>query len=169
MVDFFLLLLAPGAGDELQGIKRGIVELADLVVVNKADGELAEAAGRAAAEYKGALGLMRPSTGTWSAPVLQISALEERGLDEVWATIERFCAALGAAGLAAKRSDQARAWMWREVNETLIERLRRDPAVAARLVEVEAEVIAGRLAPGAAADALLAVHLGEAKGGAGSP
>ncbi len=156
MVDLFLLLLPPAGGDELQGIKKGIVELADLLVVNKADGEFVPAAGRAAAEYRGAIHLLRPAVAGWMPPVLQVSALERRGLDAVWDAIQRFRAQLGAAGLAAKRARQARGWMWRDVEEALRDELARHPAVAGRQPTPDAAVAAGRATPGATAEALLA-------------
>jgi len=155
LVDMFVLLLAPGAGDELQGIKRGIVELADLVVVNKADGELEAAAGRVAADFHAALGLLRPLSPRWRPRVVLASALEGRGIDQVWGAVEDHRAALGADEIGRRRAAQARAWMWREVGETLMEALRRDPRVAHLAPELEARVAAGETTPGAAARAVL--------------
>lgn len=156
MVDMFLLLLVPGGGDELQGIKRGIMELADLLIVNKADGDLAAAAGRAAGEYAHALQLMPASSPDWSPEVVQCSALENRGIAEIWDTVGRFRAARdGTGGLAARRADQARAWMWSEIGETLTAEFRRHPDVAARLGDMEAAVAAGEITPAQAAAALL--------------
>ena len=165
MVDAFVLLLQPGAGDELQGFKKGIMELADIMVVNKADGELEAAAGRAAAEYQGALQLLRPARPNWHPPVLQCSALTGRGIAEVWRTIGNFREVLGqSGGLEAKRAAQARAWMWSEVNDTLTAALRAAPEVARQLAALEAEVMAGRLAPTAAARRLLEAFLGNGAG-----
>jgi LAO/AO transport system kinase len=156
MVDLFLLLLAPGAGDELQGIKRGIMELADLVVVNKADGELAKPAGATAAQYASALHLVRPKSSSWTACVLQASALERRGIDEVWHAIEEYREALAASGeWERRRADQARQWMWSEVSETLVELLRGDGDVAALVPGLEARVSAGEVTPTAAAQQVL--------------
>ena len=156
MVDLFALLVAPGGGDELQGIKRGIMELADLVIVNKADGDLAAAAGRTRADYASAVHLLRPKWRGWATEVLAVSALAGTGIDEVWAAIERFCAALAADGeLTEARAAQATAWLWSEVGDTLLDRFRDDPAVAAVLPGVEADVAAGRLAPTRAARRLL--------------
>ncbi len=156
MVDMFVLLLQPGAGDELQGIKRGIIELADLLVVTKADGELADAAERAAAEYRGALQFLRPPSPEWRPPVLTCSAVTGAGIAEVWQAVTRFRQALTARGaLAAKRASQARAWMWSEVSESLIAALRAHPEVARDLPALEAEVRAGRITPAAAARRLL--------------
>ena len=160
LVDLFLLLLLPAGGDELQGIKRGVMELADLVVVNKADGELVAAAGRAAAEYQAALQLLRPASPLWRATVLTCSALSGAGVPEVWQAVGRYRAALEPDGaLAAKRSGQARAWMWREVGDSLLAALKADPAVAALVPGLESQVEAGTLPPTAAARRLLAGFL----------
>jgi len=161
MVDCFVLLIAPAAGDELQGIKRGIMELADLVVVNKADGDLAKIAGITAADYANALHLVRPRTPAWQPRVVQCSALEGTGVADVWRTVEEFRAALDGAGeLAARRAGQARDWMWTEIADSLLDRLRADPEAARLAAELEAEVRAGRLPPTAAADQVLRVFLG---------
>ncbi len=158
MVDVFLLLLMPGAGDELQGIKRGIVEVADILVVNKADGNQKGAANHAAAEYRHALALLRGSSG-WAPPVLQCSGLENRGIDAVWDMIGKFRAEMAKA-LSARRADQARNWLWRELGDGLLDALRGHPAIAAALPELEAEVAAGRLLPTLAARRLLERFLG---------
>jgi LAO/AO transport system kinase len=160
MTDMFLLLLQPGTGDELQGIKRGIVELADLILVNKADGELAAAAGRTAAEYQHALRLLRPATPGWQAEVRSCSALKGTGIAEAWDAVGRFRAALGKEGLAARRSNQAKAWLKAELADSLLAALARHPAVKGRLPELEARVAAGKSTPGAAARELLAGFLG---------
>ena len=156
MVDLFLLLLLPSGGDELQGIKRGIVELADLVVVNKADGALVEAARRAAAEYQSALRMLRPVTHDWQVPVLLCSALEGRGLEEVWARIEQYRALQRDNGLwEDKRENQASAWLWREVEESLLSALHHHPPVAEEIAGMESAVRDGSLTPSAAARRLL--------------
>ena len=156
MVDMFLLLLVPGGGDELQGIKRGIMELADLLIVNKADGDLAAAAGRAAGEYAHALQLMPAASPDWAAEVVQCSALENRGIAEVWETVGRFRAAREGTGeLAMRRADQARAWMWSEIGETLTAEFRRHPDVASKLGAMEEAVAAGEMTPAEAAATLL--------------
>ncbi len=161
MVDMFLLLLQPGAGDELQGFKRGIMELADLIVVNKADGELAAPAEQAAAEYRGALQFLRPASRAWKPEVLKCSSLNGTGMAEIWDATQKFRAALGAVGeLESKRAGQALAWMWSEVSETLLAALRVHPGVAARLPALEAEVRAGTVTPTAAAERLLAAFRG---------
>jgi len=156
MVDLFLLLLAPAGGDELQGIKRGIMELADLVVVNKSDGELARVAAIAAGEYKAALGLMRPRSAGWAPEVFQVSSLERRGMDEVWDAACRYRDSLTATGeLQARRAEQAGAEMWREVGNLVEEALRADPGVASVVSEIEAGVRRSAVTPTAAARRLL--------------
>ena len=163
LVDMFLLLMQPGAGDELQGFKRGNIELADAIVVNKADGELAAAAERAAAEYQGALQFLRPPRRGWRPPVVLCSAVTGKGIGEVWDTVARFREAMTASGdLEAKRAEQARAWMWGEVSETLLASLRAHPEVAAELPDLEAAVREGRMTPTAAAERVLTCFLGEA-------
>lgn len=154
MTDSFLLLLAPAGGDELQGIKKGIVELADLLVVTKADGDLIPAAERARGDYTAALAILAPGTG-WHPPVLPCSAMTGAGVAEVWQAVLGHRSALGSEGLAAKRSAQARRWMWREVEDGLIAALRADPEVAARLGSLERAVASGRMTPGEAAAELL--------------
>ena len=156
MVDCFLLLLAPGAGDELQGIKRGVVELADLVVINKADGELLPAARRAQADYRAALQLLRPPTPAWTPDVLACSALYGEGIDEIWQAVRRQRQALEDSGeLAAKRARQTRSWLWAEVQAALADALRADPATADFLTAIEDDVRSGRLLPPQAAHELI--------------
>jgi LAO/AO transport system kinase len=157
MVDLFVLLLAPGAGDELQGVKRGIVELADLLVVNKADGDLADAARNTAADYAHALHLVRSSDDQAMERVRTCSALLGEGIDELWSLVGDLVDAARASGeLDAKRTEQSRSWMWSEVTDTLLDELRDDPAVKARIEMVEADVMSGRLSPAAAAHEVLA-------------
>ncbi|MCC7411488.1 MAG: methylmalonyl Co-A mutase-associated GTPase MeaB [Gammaproteobacteria bacterium] len=166
MTDLFALLIAPAGGDELQGIKRGIVEIADILVVNKADGELAAIAARTAADYAGALRLLRPKTGHWQVPVLTCSALTGAGIDSVWAHIERFRETATASGaLAAQRAEQAREWMWAGAMEGLADELRRHEHVRANLPRLERAVRAGELPPTLAAQQLLALFLRETRRG----
>ncbi len=167
LVDSFLLLLPPAGGDELQGIKKGVVELADLAVVNKADGKLVESARRAAAEYQSALRMLRPAAANWVPPVILTSALERRGLDEVWQAALAHREAMGPDGLAAKRAEQAHAWFWRELREGLVEAFQADPAVAAALPELERQVGSGALPPSRAAQELLRLFRG-GQGGEGT-
>ena len=156
MVDTVLLLLLPGAGDELQGIKRGILELIDVVAVNKADGPNADAARRARVEYLSALKLVRPAHGAWSPPVLTASGLHGDGLDAVWSAIEEHRQALEASGeLAAKRSRQQLRWMERMVDEGLHEVFRDAPGIAERLATLRHLVADGVVSPASAAVELL--------------
>ena len=156
MVDFFLVLLAPAGGDELQGIKKGVIELADAMVVNKADGETRAIAERTRAEYAGALELIRPTSPTWHPRVLIASALKRSGIAEVWASILEHRSLLGASGeLEARRRQQARAWMWRLVDEGLKRAFREHPGVAAEIPALERQVEAHQASPAAAARALL--------------
>jgi len=156
MVDFFLVLLQPGAGDELQGIKKGALELADALVVNKADGSNLAAAERTQAEHVQALGLLRPHSQHWKPVVLAVSSLENRGIDAVWGTILEHSATLEASGeRAARRREQARAWMWSLVEEGLRRAFRSDPSVVSRVDELERQVEALETTPAAAARALL--------------
>jgi LAO/AO transport system kinase len=158
MTDLLVLLVQPGGGDDLQGIKRGIVELADLLVVTKADGELAAAAGRAAADYRHALHQLRGATasGGWFPPVLQCSGLTGQGLAEIWQAIGRFReAAAGSGRFARRRADQALAWLREELSQGLLDWLAGDPELARRLADAEAAVHAGTALPPAAARGLL--------------
>ena len=164
MVDLFLLLLLPSGGDELQGIKRGVMELANLVLVTKADGDLEAAAGRAAAEVRSALHLLHPPDAL--PEVLTCSSLENRGIDEVWGAVGRFNEAQSADGtLLRKRARQARAWMWSEIEEGLRAALIADPAVAEEIAVLEPAVTAGELAPGAAARRILAAFRRQERAG----
>jgi LAO/AO transport system kinase len=162
MVDMFVLLLSPGGGDELQGIKRGIMELADMVIVNKADGEFLKAAGRAAAEHQAALHLMRPKTLRWQVPVLQTSALTGAGISDVWDSITAYSKALGNSGeLAARRAMQARAWMWSEVHDGLLDMLHEDPATDRLAAKLEKQVLDGKLPASEAALQILEIFRGK--------
>ena len=164
IVDMFVLILAPAGGDELQGIKRGAIELADLVLVNKADGELAAAAHRTAADYTSAMGLIRPRNIEWPVPVRAVSALEGSGIREVWDDVDRFRAALEQTGAwSRRRTEQARAALWAEIGDSLLDRFRAASAVAQHLACLEAEVIAGTRTPSAAARQLLAAFIGESR------
>ncbi|HZU88742.1 MAG TPA: methylmalonyl Co-A mutase-associated GTPase MeaB [Stellaceae bacterium] len=162
IADMFVLILPPAAGDELQGLKRGIVERADLILINKCDGELAAAAERAAAEYASAVRLVRPARAEWRVAVRAVSAREGTGIAEIWRDAAQFRAALTASGAwARRRAEQARAALWSEIGASLMERFRAAPHVGERLAALETEVMAGRRMPGAAARILLAAFLGE--------
>lgn len=158
MTDVFVLLLAPAGGDELQGVKRGIMEMADLILVNKADGALATEAARTCADYAGALRLMRPRPGDPDGlpKAACVSAVTGTGLAEAWADVERLAAARRASGaFAARRRAQAERWFADALEAGLLARLNADPEVARRRAELAREVAAGRLAPETAAEALL--------------
>ena len=159
MVDFVLLLLLPGAGDELQGIKRGILEWIDMVAVNKSDGENRLAAQKARMQYESAMRFMHPVHLDWTPPVVTCSALKGEGLAELWAEIERHRRILAASGdLERRRSEQQRRWMWSLIEEQLLDSFRRDDGVAASLSELERGVVSGRITPTLAARRLLAAY-----------
>jgi LAO/AO transport system kinase len=156
MVDFFLVLALPGAGDELQGIKKGVFELADAIAVNKCDGDGADRARVALADLKAALRYLPRKRQSWATRALAVSGLTGAGLDALWETIEEHRATLTASGeLSELRHEQQRSWMWALIRERLERAFVAHPAVAAQLHELEAEVRAGRATPTAAADALL--------------
>ena len=128
------------------------MELADLIVVNKADGELANAARHAAADYRSALTLLRPKHAHWRAEVLSVSSLQGKGMDEVWQAAERFRAAMEqGGGLGRQRARQAVRWMWTEIERGLLTQVRDDPDLAALLSDLERQVAAGDLSPSRAA------------------
>jgi LAO/AO transport system kinase len=156
MVDFFLVLMLANAGDELQGIKRGILELADLVAINKADGENLEAARRARVEYARALHLMPAKSSHWTPPVLTCSALRGQGIAEIWAAIEDHRTRLRASGeWDEQRAGQRVDAMWRAIEWGLSEAFRAEPTIAALVAELEGRVREGALAPDHAANELL--------------
>ncbi len=160
MVDFFLVLLLPGGGDELQGIKRGVMELADAVVVNKADGDTRAVAERTRSEYEKALQLIRPASPNWRAKALLSSALTGEGVPAIWECIQAHQSALETSGeLAARRRHQAREWMWSLVEHGLREALAVDAGVSARASQLEREVEALVTTPASAARELLARFL----------
>ncbi|MBI5781351.1 MAG: methylmalonyl Co-A mutase-associated GTPase MeaB [Rhodocyclales bacterium] len=155
MTDLFVLLQLPNAGDDLQGIKKGIMELADLIVINKADADPA-AAMRAKAQLETALHMLRPPHPDWRVPVLLVSALKGEGLDRFWETVLAFRDTMQKNGaLAAKRRHQALAWMWERIDAELKRRFRQHPAVRTMLPAIERDVESGRLAPVVAARRLL--------------
>jgi len=156
MTDFFLLLMLPGAGDELQGLKKGVVELADMIAVNKADGDNVARAKVAAAEYRAALHILTPRSANWSPPVVTYSALTGEGVAALWAHVLDHREKLTAAGeLASRRAEQQVKWMWAMLEERLFAPLRSDRAIKAALASIEAEVAAGTLAPAAAVDKIV--------------
>lgn len=157
MVDFFLVLMLAGAGDELQGIKRGILELADLIAVNKADSGNEKPAERARREYQSALELMHGHGGDWKVPVVTCSALQNRGLSELWQHVERYRAEFTRSGaLAERRKGQLRRWMWQMVEAELLAALREHPDVKSALPALERDVHDGKLTATLAARRILA-------------
>lgn len=165
MVDLFMLLLSPAGGDELQGIKKGVVELAELIVVNKADGDLFATAQRTVADYRGALRLIRPLSSAWTPEVLPASAVTGAGLDTVWGTVLRHAAALAETGEKQdRRGAQAQSALWADIGDSLLEALKRRPQIAARIPDIEASVRCGALMPTAGARQLLELFLGEPRG-----
>ena len=156
MVDSFLLLTLARTGDQLQGIKKGVLELADVIAVNKADGPHERDAKSAARELAGALRLMHPVDAAWTPPVLSCSAREGTGLDTVWERLEQHRSLLESTGrLAAKRSEQQVDWTWTMVREELLGSLRSDPTVRALTPDLERQVRQGELTPTLAAEAIL--------------
>ena len=160
MSDLFMLLLLPGGGDELQGIKRGIMELADLMLVNKADGEMISVARRAAADYRLALRLFPARSPNWQVPVELCSALTGVGIPEAWDIVLKYRDALSASGeISARRAAQARTWLWSEIAESLMAALKAHPEVRHRLPQLEDAVMTGQLPPARAARQMLQTFL----------
>jgi LAO/AO transport system kinase len=160
MVDFFLVLLLPGGGDELQGIKKGVLELADALVVNKADGAGKDMAERTRADYASALQLIRAGSSGPRPPVFTVSSVSGEGIDAVWEAVQEHHARARSSGeLQAKRREQARAWMWSLVEEGLGNSFRSHPVVRQKIASFEREVEELKRTPAAAARALLELFL----------
>jgi LAO/AO transport system kinase len=156
MVDFFLVLLLAGGGDDLQGIKKGIVEIADMIAINKADGDNVDRARRSAAEYQGALNILTPASPSWSPPVVTISGQENIGLDAMWAKICEHRRIMTDTGeLPARRQRQAVTALREMLAERLMERLMADPRIASHLADIEAKVAAGDMLPAIAVEELI--------------
>jgi LAO/AO transport system kinase len=153
MTDFFLVLMLPGAGDELQGLKKGLVELADMIAVNKADGDNVRRAQAAAAEYRAALQIIAPRSPSWKPPVITYSALTGDGVADLWSRVTAHHDRMQNTGeLQSRRRAQQVKWMWTMLEERLFARLRSDAALKAKLKQVEAAVAAGKLAPALAVE-----------------
>ncbi|RYE93999.1 MAG: methylmalonyl Co-A mutase-associated GTPase MeaB [Myxococcales bacterium] len=166
MVDFFLVLALPGAGDELQGIKKGIFELADAIGVNKCDGDGAARARLALGDLRAALRYVGRRHSDWTTRAVALSGLTGEGLDTLWDVIEEHRQTLEASGgLARMRAEQQRAWLWSLIREQLEHAFRSHPAVGRLLAATEASVLAGHTTPPTAADALLAAFQAPAAGG----
>ncbi|MBN9586869.1 MAG: ATPase/protein kinase [Afipia sp. 62-7] len=158
MTDFFLALMLPGAGDELQGIKKGLVELADMIAVNKADGDNLKRAKAAAAEYNAALHILTPRSEHWFPPVVTYSALTGDGIDALWEKILAHRTAMTASGdFEKRRREQQVKWMWTMLEDRLKARLRSDPAIRAKVKQLESAVADGRVTPAVAADSVAAL------------
>jgi LAO/AO transport system kinase len=156
MTDLFLVLMLPGAGDELQGIKKGVLELADMIVINKADGGNEVRAKQAAQHYRNALHIMQQRSPNWTPPVLLCSALKNMGLDSVRAKLNDHKDKLSATGeFEAKRQKQRLKWMWSMVQDRLMTDLKTHPEVVERIPQVEADLLAGNLTATLAAEELL--------------
>ncbi|MDI6687137.1 MAG: methylmalonyl Co-A mutase-associated GTPase MeaB [Desulfobacterales bacterium] len=156
MVDFFLVLMLAGTGDELQGIKKGVSELADAIAINKADGDNIERVKKAKKEYETALHLLNPASPTWTPPVLTCSALEITGIEDIWKTVLDHRQRLTATGeLESKRKKQAVDWLWSLLDEGLKERFYNNPDVKRMLPKMKREVEKGLIAPTNAAQKLL--------------
>ncbi|MCP4002113.1 MAG: methylmalonyl Co-A mutase-associated GTPase MeaB [Gammaproteobacteria bacterium] len=162
MTDMFVLMLLPGGGDELQGIKRGIVELADLILVNKADGNLELTAEQSVTDYRKALMFMHPRSANWEVPVEACSALKGEQTKSIWKIIQQFQSSRDAEGLInSNRAHQAKNWMWNEISNGLVERLKANPEVAEKAAELEQAVITNKLSPTTAADELMDIFAGK--------
>lgn len=156
MVDFFLVLLLPGAGDELQGLKKGLVELADLIAINKSDGELSPRAAATAAEYRAALQILSVRSADWQVPVLAISGLNNIGLEDLWLAISQHREALTASGaFTRRRREQSVIWMHALIEDRLRRIIYDDAQIRQYLDAAETDVKDGRALPALAADAVL--------------
>lgn len=155
MVDFFLVLMLPGAGDELQGIKKGVLEIADMIAVNKADGEGALRARSAASDYRAALHILAPKSPNWSPPVITVSGLANEGLDHLWDQIEVFRDRTSSSGeWQEKRSQQQVAWMWDLLQQRMMDSVKSNRKTADRLKDLEVSVRDGTTAVSFAVDEL---------------
>jgi len=153
MTDIFLALMLPGGGDELQGIKKGLIELADMIAINKADGDNVKRANRTAADYRGAMKILTPRSKHWFPPVLTYSGLTGTGVPELWQKIVEHRTAMNASGeFTARRSEQQVKWMWSMFEERMKARLRSDVTIRARVKQIEARVGNGSTSPALAAE-----------------
>jgi len=158
MTDFFLVLMLPGAGDELQGIKKGVVELADLIAINKADGDNRSRAMTAAAEYGAALHILTPRSAAWSPPVVTCSGLTGDGIPQLWdAVLDHRTRMIKSGDFAQRRREQQIKWMWDMLQERMLARLRLEPALKSKLPKLEAAVAAGRMSPAVAVEKIAAM------------
>ncbi|KAG2189345.1 hypothetical protein INT44_004487 [Umbelopsis vinacea] len=164
MVDMFVLLVGPGGGDELQGLKKGIVELSDLVVVNKADGKLADAARAVSMDYTSAIKFLQPPSPLWKTKVLRVSSRENTGIDKAWEAMKSYFDTMTSANkLTEKRGAQRKVWMWRQITSELVDRLNSDDKVKQHVAELESKVFDGKMTSGQAADSVVDVFLNKVK------
>jgi LAO/AO transport system kinase len=155
MTDFFLLLMVAGAGDELQGIKKGVVELADMIAVNKAEGDNVARAKAAAAEFNSALHILAPRSSTWQPLVMTCSAMSGDGIESLWSNVLKHRELTSASGdFAARRREQQVKWMWTLLEERFTARLRSDASMRAKLRQAETAVGEGKLSPTLAVEQL---------------
>jgi LAO/AO transport system kinase len=153
MTDFFLALMLPGAGDELQGIKKGLVELADMIAINKADGDNIKRATQAAGEYRSALHILAPRSEHWHPPVVTYSALTGSGIDTLWQKILEHRKVMTASGeFESRRREQQVKWMWSMLEQRIMARLRTEASMRSKVRRIEAEVAGGRVSPALAAE-----------------
>ncbi len=163
MTDVFLLMLLPGGGDQLQGIKRGVMELADIIVVNKADGGMKSRASLSAADVRQSLRLIRPATDEWQVPVITASATGNYNIDRIWDSIQGYCGLLLRSGrLEDRRKAQLKAGLWSEVREMLLCSFRNDPAIEKSMSTMQEKVCRGEVSLSAAASQLVSLFLREA-------
>ena len=156
MVDVFLVLMIAGGGDELQGIKKGVLEIADIVAITKADGDNLTRAGKTAADYQHALRITTPAGASWTPPVVTLSALENKGIDAVWEQVQKHRRTMLDANIfETKRRAQDISWMWSIVDDRLMARLKADPRSKQLVESLEHDIRAGTVTPGMAADRLL--------------
>ena len=148
--------MLPGAGDELQGLKKGVVELADMIAVNKADGDNVKRAKAAAAEYRAALHILTPRSPDWTPPVVTYSALTGEGIAQLWTTVLDHRAGDQQRELAARRREQQVKWMWAMLEDRVFGRLKSDAALKAKLPKLEAAVAEGKMSPAMAVDEIAA-------------
>jgi LAO/AO transport system kinase len=164
MVDFFLLLMLPGAGDELQGIKRGIMEMADMIAINKADGNDVDKANLARGEYQNALHLFPPSTSGWSPKVLTCSAKQKLGITEIWDEISAYCNhTCGTGFFSQRRNEQSKYWMYETLNDQLMREFYGNREVQVLANELEKMVLENRISSFTAASELIRLYKGKNK------
>ncbi|CAG0887255.1 unnamed protein product [Darwinula stevensoni] len=156
MVDAFVLLIPPGGGDELQGIKKGIIERSHFICITKADGDLIPAARRIQYDYLSAIKYMRPVSQNWKTKVMRISAFTGEGLKELWGDLEKYHQMMVSCGeFFSNRKDQRKSWMWNYIADNIVSIFKQHPAVKKKLNEMERQVIEGISTPGIAAEVLL--------------